>query len=130
MVCVALCLWQAFVCWVIVPRHRAMGTICIVRYAQRISCFCHSQRNLRPAIVAPIQLPYANRIRAQAQALDLLINFFVREGIKCDEDLAGYKEVEVYFDDYDKPLYHVEKAEENEERHRPYFFSEIHDYIC
>lgn len=54
----------------------------------------------------------------------------MREGIKCDEDLAGYKEVEVYFDDYDKPLYHVEKAEENEERHRPYFFSEIHDYIC
>lgn len=62
--------------------------------------------------------------------LDLLINFFVLEGIKCDEDLAGYKEVEVYFGDDGTPLYHVEKTEKNEENHRPYFFNEIHDYIC
>ncbi|MBQ0046413.1 MAG: hypothetical protein KBT33_02755 [Prevotellaceae bacterium] len=44
--------------------------------------------------------------------LDLLINFFVREGIKYDDDLAGYKEVEVCFGDDGTPLYHVERAEE------------------
>lgn len=44
--------------------------------------------------------------------LDLLINFFVREGIKCEEDLAGYKEVEVYFGDDGTPLFHVGKRGE------------------
>lgn len=62
--------------------------------------------------------------------VDMLINFFVNEGIKCDEDLAEYKEVGGYFDDKGEILYHVEKAAESEEKHRPYFFGEIHDYVC